>query len=339
MKCEKAQELFSEHLEGAMERPMAVAFERHLAECPACDGEYAGFRTTWEMLESLPEVSPRPGFAYDVVMKVREQREAEQRARGWFQRTFGDVFASRVPVRAFAAAAAAVIMGLTLFTPVRDYIGASFGITQAKEAQAPIGTSVEPGMAWLNSGLDFEVDSSTKSGWSVVRLVLKPKDVTMEHASVYIMEPGAPKFGTEDINKARLIFDGAVTDSGQVIPFVLGQSANGSVVTALVRWEHRQRSFAEAVFVPMRMTSSRKHAMGSVEIKDMELYSALREISSAFGAVILVNADINQMVTGISVKDGTVDDALYQVCNSSNLRWRSIAPQVYTIERKIDEVN
>ncbi len=338
MKCDKAQELFSEHLESALERPMAVAFERHLAECPDCETEYSVFRMTWQMLETLPEVEPPVGFAYGVVAEVQARREAEQAAASWWRRTLRDLVASKVPTRAFAAAAAAVVLGAVVVSPVKNYVGASLGLNRVAEpAKTAKWNTVEPGMAWLESGLSFGLESSSsRSGWSVFKLLIKSQDATGKHVSVYIMEPGRPSFDSDGLAGARQIFEGDVTESGQVVPFVLGQSTDASgVATALVRWDHRNRSFAEVVFIPMRPSQGSAAPKGSVEIDKLGLYSALQEISGAFGAVILVNGDINRVIGDVTVTSGTVDDALYQLTNSTNLRWRSLGARVYMVERKI----
>lgn len=340
MKCDRTRELFSEYLEGALERPMAVALERHMAECPDCEREYSAFRLTWQMLESLPEVAPRPGFASGVVMELTRRREAERRERVWWKQLFGGAFTARVPARAWAAAAAAAILiAGAAIPPVRDTVGATLGIRPVTTPQVHAEwKKVEPGMAWLESGLSFELDSSsTQTGWSVFRLLLKPKDTTNEQVKVFIMEPGKPNFDADGIRRAKLIFDGDVQESGQVIPFVLGQSTEKQgVATALIQWEHRRRTFTEAVFVPMKMNSGSGTAVGSVRIEGTELYTALQEISSAFGVVVLANGDINQMVKGVNVSNGPADDAIHQVAENTNLRWRPLGARVYVIERRFE---
>jgi hypothetical protein len=335
MKCEKAQELFSEHLEGALERPMAVAFERHLAECPECERDYSAFRMTWQMLETMPEVEVPLGFAYGVISEIEARREAEAAAAGWWQRALRDLFASKVPARAFAAGAAVLVLAAAVVSPVGDYVGATLGIKRTHKTPPAVSshTNTTAGLAWLESGLSIGLDqTSSKDGWS--RLLLKSEDGSRKQVSVYIMEPGRPKFDSEGLAKARQVFDGEISGAGQVVQFTPQQGAGVTdVATALVRWEHNGRSFAEVVFVPIRATQVVK---GSVQIESTELYSALQEISSAFGVVILANADINRVVESVGVKDGNVNDALYQLSNSTDLRWRTLGARVYIIERKVE---
>lgn len=346
MKCEKAQELFSDHIEGALERPMVVAFGRHLAECPSCEDDYSVFKTTYQMLETLPEVEPPAGFACDVVMKVRLQVEAERHARQWWQVSWSELFASRLPAKVFAGAVA-LFLGtqVVLHTPLKDVVSAGFGNVRGVQIDDGRSSfpqewaqSKEPAMAWLHSGLAFELDPSSASGGrNVFRLLLKPKDTSSKYVRVYLMDPGEPRFDDQGIERATLVYQGSVGESGQVIPFIVGRSGDRQdVLAALIAWEHRQKKFLEAAFVPTQMSPMGAAMEGSVQIHKMELYSALQEMSAAFGAVILVNADINAVVGSVIVENGTVDDALYKLSTDVGLRWRPLGGQVYIVERRIE---
>ena len=346
MKCEKARELFSDHLEMALERPMAVAFERHLAECPACEHDYASFRTTWQMLQSLPEVDPPPGFATDVVMKVRLQREAELRSRTRWQVIWGELFSSKVPARVFAAAVVIFLCAMIiLHTPLRNTVAAWLvpapsivGLSEDPSAPLPGAWRVgDRAMEWLHSGLSFELAPSSRGNMSVFRLLLKPQGVSGLRVRVYLMEPGPPRFDQEGIARASLISDSTVRDAGQVIPFILGRPGDQQeVITALVQWEHRNKQFTEAVFVPTQMAPMGAAREGTLQIRDTELYSALQQVSATFGVAILASADINAKVTSVAVEDGTADDALYKICTNVGLRWRPLGAQVYIVERRIE---
>ncbi|HOK54553.1 MAG TPA: zf-HC2 domain-containing protein, partial [Armatimonadota bacterium] len=166
MRCDQAQELFSDRLEGLLERPMAIAFDHHLSECSECSHQYGAFKTTWQMLESLPEVAPPPGFACDVMMKIQLQREAERRARSWWQTIWSEKFMPKIPARAYAGAfaAAAVVLAAVLLlpsSPQKTDIPATLK-PAATTVDAPKPVPVEPGKlaaeAWLHSGLTIEFD-------------------------------------------------------------------------------------------------------------------------------------------------------------------------------------
>lgn len=342
MKCDKVKELFSDHLEGVLERPMVVAFDQHLEDCPVCKREYDAFKTTWQMLDTLPEVTPPPGFAFDVTTKIRIQREAERRARPRWQNIFREVFASRVPAKVFAGAVAVFLSAqLVLHTPLRTSIAAwlvpnpTVKVTNSDPAPLPEEwASVKKAEAWLHSGLSFELEPS---GSGVFKLMLKPDAVTSKDVKVYLMPSGNARFGHESVKNASLIFSGTIGEGGQVIPFVLGQSSgNQEIITALIEWKHRDQEFMEAIFVPVHLNSLGTAMTSSMRFSDTELYTALKEVSAKFGVVILANADINAKVTRVNVTNGTADDVLYMICTDIGLRWRPLGSQVYIVERKIE---
>lgn len=343
MKCEKAQELFSDYLEGTLERPMAVAVERHMAECPECELSFVSFKTTWEMLSSLPAVEPPPGFATQVVMAVQMQREDARRSRSRWQTIWSDIFASRVPVKAFAAAAAVFLcVQVVINTPIKGAVSAWIVGTPAGIGKAnvkPIAwQSNGPAEAWLDSALSFNLAGSVDTdGRSIFRLLLKPENVSSKHVRVYLMSSGDQGFDQKDLSKANIIFDDDITGNGRVIPFILGRaSGRHDVMTALVEWEHRQRQFREAVFVPVQMESGDKLTVDSITLKNDNLYDALQKISGTYGVVILAQADIDAKIDSVEVKNQSADDAIYQVTKSANLRWRPIGNQVYIVERKFE---
>ncbi|MEN6521885.1 MAG: zf-HC2 domain-containing protein [Armatimonadota bacterium] len=340
MKCEKAQELFSDYLEDALECPMAVAFDQHLKSCPACAREFAAFKMTWSMLGTLPEVEPPSDFASEVMMKIRMQRETERCSRPRWQTIWRDVFQSKVPAKVFAGAATLFILAqVVLHTPARTTIAAwlvpNMTTRVAKNTQPSIPEnwkSDSSAEAWLQSGLSFELEPS---GSNIFRLVLKPESVTSKNIKVYLMPSDCVRFDRENIRKAGIIFTGAIGEKGQVIPFVLSRSNDQEVITALIEWEHHNQNFAEAVFVPVHLNFMGTAMTSDVNIKNAELYAALQETSAKFGVVILANADVNAKVTVVDETNATVDDVLYKICTDAGLRWRPIGSQVYIVERKI----
>ena len=44
MKCDKAQEFFSDYIENALDQPMVVALETHLNGCEACSADVSSLR-------------------------------------------------------------------------------------------------------------------------------------------------------------------------------------------------------------------------------------------------------------------------------------------------------
>ena len=77
MLCERAQELFSEYHEGAVQGAMLVPLESHLDECENCRADLMGMREVWQILDSAPIVEPPVGFRAAVWARI-DAAEAEK---------------------------------------------------------------------------------------------------------------------------------------------------------------------------------------------------------------------------------------------------------------------
>ena len=62
MNCLQAEEHFSAYLEDTLDYQTLQAFERHLTECKACQGEYARFQESVKSVQRLPQIEPSPYF-------------------------------------------------------------------------------------------------------------------------------------------------------------------------------------------------------------------------------------------------------------------------------------
>ena len=90
MNCLQAEEHFSDHLEDTLDYQTLQGFEEHLAECEACQHEYARFQESVKVVQELPQIEPSPYF-----MSTLQQRLATERrepntikeivATGWTQ--------------------------------------------------------------------------------------------------------------------------------------------------------------------------------------------------------------------------------------------------------------
>jgi hypothetical protein len=60
MRCEEAEGLLSDHLNGALAPAEADALEAHLAGCPACRGVLAELRWVAGLLQDVPPMAPPP---------------------------------------------------------------------------------------------------------------------------------------------------------------------------------------------------------------------------------------------------------------------------------------
>jgi len=63
MDCRRAEELFSDHLEGALHPVLAAELERHLASCASCRRLREAFGEVVLALRTAPELDAPPGLA------------------------------------------------------------------------------------------------------------------------------------------------------------------------------------------------------------------------------------------------------------------------------------
>ena len=63
MDCRRAEELFSDHLEGALHPVLAAELERHLAGCASCRRLRESFAEVVLALRTAPELEAPPGLA------------------------------------------------------------------------------------------------------------------------------------------------------------------------------------------------------------------------------------------------------------------------------------
>ena len=113
LSCDKATELFSPYLDGAVTGTEMRALREHLEACPACSREYTLLRKTQQLLTS----SGRPEVPSDLGLKLRLaiSREAAQTRRARFEglrvRLENSLEAFMVPATA-GLACAILIFGL-----------------------------------------------------------------------------------------------------------------------------------------------------------------------------------------------------------------------------------
>jgi hypothetical protein len=75
MDCQRARELFSDHLDGSLHEILAAELERHVAACAECRALRGALTEVMEALRSTPELEAPPGLA------ERAARAALVRAR------------------------------------------------------------------------------------------------------------------------------------------------------------------------------------------------------------------------------------------------------------------
>jgi hypothetical protein len=145
MKCEHAQEFFSEYIESSLDKPTGVALEAHLTACERCRSDVEGLRQTWAGLNAVPAVEPPRDLVWRVMAELQQERlerlEAEKRRRnpfvGWLQ--------SLTPGAAFGYATLTALLIIGLAFPlsgsfkqvVFDIFGVSGSVPEPRSS-API---------------------------------------------------------------------------------------------------------------------------------------------------------------------------------------------------------
>src|SRR5258707_8445859 len=107
MKCETAQELFSDYCEGALQRAMTLTLENHLVECSQCRSEVEGLKIVWATLDAAEVIEPPANFRETVWAKIdaHEKQAAISRPS-----RVGFSLKSLFTKRAFAWAGAALVI-------------------------------------------------------------------------------------------------------------------------------------------------------------------------------------------------------------------------------------
>ena len=90
MNCLQAEEHFSAHFEDTLDYRVLRDFETHLAECEACQHEYARFQESVKVIQQLPQIEPSPDFMPTLLQRLAEQKREvggvrEIVATGWKQ--------------------------------------------------------------------------------------------------------------------------------------------------------------------------------------------------------------------------------------------------------------
>ena len=99
MRCDQAQSLFDDLLDGSLTLPAREALQRHLAECSGCRAAHDRARVVQRALRSLPVEPPAPGFATRALRAARQAQAAgARRPRTGFAAGFATALAASLVV-------------------------------------------------------------------------------------------------------------------------------------------------------------------------------------------------------------------------------------------------
>jgi len=114
MKCDKAQEFFSDYIENTLDRPMTVALESHLTGCESCAADVANLRSMWTVLDKVPQVEPPADFVWKTTTRLQNEflnRQEAQQAKSlpWWKRL--------TPIQSFSYAGIAALLIIGIAVP------------------------------------------------------------------------------------------------------------------------------------------------------------------------------------------------------------------------------
>src|SRR5579883_3258455 len=79
MQCAHARELFSDYIEGATDRALAVTLQTHIASCAQCRDEVEALQRVWQTLDALPVEEPPAFFHENLMHRVLATEDAASR--------------------------------------------------------------------------------------------------------------------------------------------------------------------------------------------------------------------------------------------------------------------
>lgn len=111
MNCSRITNLLSAYIDGELTGQEMLEIRHHLASCNECQDEYESLRSTKQMMSHLRRMSPRDGFATDIITRLDDIKvPAYQR---FFTRLAGAAKRNLAPVGAAAAVCALAFSFLT----------------------------------------------------------------------------------------------------------------------------------------------------------------------------------------------------------------------------------
>jgi len=341
MKCTKAQELFSSYLENTIQPPMGVALEQHLAECDRCKAEYGRFHATTVVLDELSEVEPPADLHAMIMARVEEARRTAPSRVKWWNFDWQSAFTVRVPAKAIAGAAAAVLafIGLAQFGPLHTMTASFFGGQRAVShpvddtavpGPLPIGFKTDFGQyVAVGAGLSIGVRVDSRSDSSTVYMMrLQTSSKTPVQLQVSLMSSKA--FRLDEGAEADQLYKGTVSrDREAVVPVPVTQSGgNRGADVAVVKWVTDSGTKTEYVFLPCVLGSashSTRSATGSPAF-------VLNVLSADYGAVILAPGSLKDTDESVAVSGRTAFQAISHAGRQAGMSVESLGSSIYVVK-------
>jgi hypothetical protein len=307
MKCETAQQVFSDYVEETIESPLALTFERHLNQCDDCRKAYGEFRSAWRTLETFPVVEPPSGFRASVLEKVRASQEVAPKKVTFWRPNWGNALGIRVPARGFAWALSALIF-MALLIQVTPGVFQSTFIGTFGAANVPTGPGMDVAVRVSDAGTNADV----------YQIALRPADKATRINAKLCWAKSGKQFRDADVS------DGKDT----VILVVVQQPQEGTEpLDVAVRWNYSGRDYSRLIYLP------RSHSVSEAPYMHLngDLQSALRQVAGAYGVAVSADAGTTGSVE-LSGKFETAKVALNQLAEQSGLELRKEGARAYRLE-------
>lgn len=340
MKCNRAQELFSSYLENTIQPPMGVALEQHLAECGRCKAEYGRFHATTVVLDELPEVEPPADLHAMIMARVEEARLTAPARIPWWKIDWQSAFTVRVPAKAVAGVAAALLafVGLAQFTPIHtvtaNFLGAQRAITHPADdsttapAPLPTGFKTDAGQ-YVAVGHDLSigvrVDSTSPVSTLYVLRLATTSNMPVD-LEVSMLSGSGEESAVKPLKKGTIIID-----EEAAIPVEVTQSTRQHISdVAVVKWSTGGRTFQEYVFLPSAFGFAAPKA--SLSVSGDGSFELLNKIAAKTGSVILAPGTLTDVPAPVTINGRNAGDAVAQASNRVELSSKLVAPSVYLVK-------
>lgn len=327
MKCIKAQDLFSVYLENAMEPPLRVAFEQHLAQCPQCKADFEKFNATVMMLEELPEVEVPSEFHAAVMSRVQSQRQVMPRTVRWWNLDWQRVFTIRVPARAAAMGFAVLLLMVMMFrmTPASTVVADWFGVPRVSDKTVGDDQNDTPkltksGSSNIASTLSLQVKPGENGEYELRLAANKTQPIKFSISMI------------SDDGQSRSTYQTGYVRRGEPSKANIKVDETSGVKAMEIIWRNNDHVFTNYAFLPSKFDANASAKTMQFTINDLSVFDVLKKISSSYGVVITASGNMGREIDYAGVESGTPEVALYTCVKQAGMTWQAVDSSIYTVE-------
>jgi putative zinc finger protein len=313
MKCDKAQEFFSDYIESTLDEPMVVALETHLNGCEVCSADVADLRSMFTVLDKVPPVEPPADFVWRTTTRLQNEllnrREAERaKPLPWWKRM--------TPVAAFSYVGVAALLAIGVAFPVSNKLNSgTWGINWPFGAH----TSVSPAVpTTVVSAPQFSARVPGPDGAAAEVTVTATSDMPYASAAVALLMPS----GQSLVGRPLPVRNPLTVSAGQSFSLPIQM---GGVFAARVSVFSMGKTFAKVLILP-----GAPAVAGTIQTDDP--YFVLEQVAARTGQAMLVDADLKAPIT-LDLQNASPQQALKSVLSQLEAQSTPGASGVINITR------